>query len=364
MADPRPNAKHQIGICGFADTQTQGPYDVLESMCGCGFLGNSFIADLDLEVNGMPMRFTNAEAAFQALMFSTDAKRFEKLSGEESLQLSKDLSDRGFGDPEHGGYGTIWKAMHAVLKAKFKVNTPLAIALEKTGDDFPLCHSFDHDPNAKWSNGANGQGTNWLGMQLMLIRSTRTGWKRWATFIQSQIDVVTGRPLYNCRDNHFQAAVQTASEALKAAWIAQQPAITAPSAAAVLAPAGQQHAMMVDAAGIPLEQQRGVLQEGYYDEYRDPLTGCQACGGTGTDFMGHPCACSNVDFQHPDDLQYRHELHPPDWEDNSFNGAMLHGTTPGQYGATPGPYGATPGQYYSEPFVGQPHSSGSPGRRY
>jgi len=316
------------------------------------------------------MRFTNAEAAFQALMFSTDAKRFERLSGEEALQLAGDLYGRGFEDPEHGGYGTSWKAMLAVLKAKFKVNTPLAIALEKTGDDFLLCHSFDHDPNAKWSNGANGQGTNWLGMQLMLIRSNRTGWKRWTTFIQSQIDILTGRPLYNCRDNHFQDAVQKASEALKAAWIAQQSAIAPPSAAA--------HANMLGMAGDPpAGQHRSVLQEGY-GEFQDLQTGCQACGGSGVDFMGHPCACSEADFQHPDLLQYRQEQYP-DWGDEACNGAALNGAAEGQYYRQPyggqppisgddefngatlnGLNGSTAGQYYRQPPGGQPHSGGGP----
>jgi len=352
FADPRPNARHQIGVCGFSDRQTQGPCDALESMSGCGFLSNSFGADLDLEVNGIQMKFTNAEAAFQALLFSTNAKRFENLSGEEALQLARDLSGRGFEDPDHGGYGTSWKAMQAVIKAKFKVNTPLDIALQKTGDDFLLCHSFDHDPNATWSNGANGQGTNWLGMQLMLIRSNRTGWKRWTTFIQSQVDTLTGRPLYNCRDNHFQDAVKRASEALQAVLghhqdafprVTQQPAaIAAASAAAVLGTAGQQSDMMLGVAGMPAGHQADVLTA--YDQLQ-PQAGCAACGGTGIDFTGHPCACTEVDFNQQADFLYRQGQYP-DWGDDAVYGATLNG--------------ASPGQDYHQQFGGQPRSTGNP----
>jgi len=338
FADPRPNAYHEIGICVFSDRRTQGTYDVLESMCGCEFLGNSFGAVLDLEVNGRAMKFTNAEAAFQALRFSANANHFENLSGEEALQRARDFSGRGFEDPEHGGYGTSWKAMFAVLKAKFKVNTPLGNALDQTGDDFLLCHSSDHDSTATWSDGAMGQGTNWLGMQLMLIRSNRTGWKRWTTFIQSQIDALTGRPLYNCRDNHFQDAVKRASEALKAVRkyhqdallsVAQQPAtIAVASADAASGSAGQQQQeMMLGVEGLPAGQQRDVFTG--YDQFQELQAGCQACGGTGIDFMGHPCACSDVDCLQQADLQHGQEQYP-DWEDDAaFNGAH-NGATAGQ----------------------------------
>jgi len=349
FADPRPNAYHEIGVCVFSDGQTQGTYDLLESMCGCEFLGNSFDAVLDLEVNGTTMRFTNAEAAFQALRFSANANHFETLSGDQALQLARNFLGRGFEDPEHGGYGTSWKAMLAVLKAKFKVNTPLGNALEKTGDDFLLCHSSDHDPNATWSDGANGQGTNWLGMQLMLIRSNRTGWKRWTTFIQSQVDTLTGRPLYNCRDNHFQDAVNRASEALRAALgyhqgalpsMAQQPAtFVAASADAVSGPAGQQSEVLTDNGQTtqPLTA---------YGQFQELQGACQACGGTGIDFMGQPCACNEADFLQQDLLQHRQEQYP-DWEDDaSFNGATHNG--------------ATPGQDYLQPLGGQPRSSGNP----
>jgi predicted NAD-dependent protein-ADP-ribosyltransferase YbiA (DUF1768 family) len=320
FADPRPNAyyaHHEIGICAFYDRHTQGPYDDLEGICGCGFLCNSFGSALDLEVDGKPMTFTNAEAAFQALRFSKYARQFENLSGEEALQLAKDFAGQGFQDPEHGGYGTSWQAMHAVLKAKFNVNTPLGLALEKTGDDFLLCHSSDHDPFSVWSNGANGQGTNWLGMQLMLIRSNRTGWKRWTTFIQSQVDTFTGQPVYDCKDNPFQDAVKRASETLKTGLthrqdalpsISQQPAtIAATSVVAESGRAGQERELML-LARTPEGQEQDALTG--YDQFQELQASspealilpaqadsvCLACGGEGIDFMGHPCdACPGAE---------------------------------------------------------------------
>lgn len=343
FADPRPNAYHEIGICGFSDRLPQGTYDVLDDLCGCAFLSNSFPADLELDVNGQAMRFTNAEAAFQALRLSRHAYNFQDVSGDEALQIALQM-DRGYEDPEHGGYGTSWKAMQAVLKAKFKVNTPLGIALEKTDDDFLLCHSSGYDPNAMvWSNGANGEGTNWLGMQLMLIRSNRTGWKRWTAFIQSQVDTLTGRPLYNCRDNHFQVAVKRATEAVKAQInevqagirdrdhpdtyqfqsMSQQPATFAGALAADgSGPAGQQREMMLGIGGVAAGQQRDVLT-GY-----DP----------------HPYDDYQVDF-----LQQQADQYPPDWGDDALlNGATLNG--------------AAPGQDYRQPVSGQP--GGSSGARY
>jgi len=361
--DPRPNSYHDMGICGFSERQTKGPYDVLESMCGCGFLGNSFGAVLDVEVNGRPMRFTNAEAAFQALRFSNHAQHFENLSGDEAFQRGRDFSGRGSEDPEHGGYGTSWKAMQAVLKAKFKVNTPLGIALEQTGDDFLLCHSSDYDPDATWSNGGNGQGMNWLGMQLMLIRSNRTGWKRWATFIQTQVDTLTGRPLYNNRNNHFQDAVKGASEALNAVLghhqdalpsIAQQPAAIAAFSSVEVMGGEQQRDIIRTVSGETAGQQRDILAEIPAEQLRDVLTGydqfqqldamgqevwnlpaeagCVACSGTGIDFMGHPCACSEADFlqQQADLLQHNQEQYPDLGEDAALNGATLNGATLGQ----------------------------------
>lgn len=213
--DPRPNTAHPIGICGFSDRRCE---DRLDELCGCTFLGNCYeLTDglLELEISGTMRNFTNAEAAFQALRFSTVADEFVALSGQQALERAHELS--GMEDHEYGGYSTMWKAMFAVLKAKFKRRTPMGVALEKTGDDFLLCHSTETDSDVVWSNNCIGDGTNWLGMQLMLIRANRLGWKRWTLFVESQVDVLTGRPLYGKRQNEWQAAVQSATAALQMA---------------------------------------------------------------------------------------------------------------------------------------------------
>merc|ERR1719464_2551764 len=95
--------------------------------------------------------------------------------------------------------------MNAVLTAKVKKGSDLAKALEATGDSFLLFHvaakgslpdvsgpPCPFPESDTWSDDADGAGQNWLGMQLMLLRDRRTGWKRWTPFIEQSIDTKTG----------------------------------------------------------------------------------------------------------------------------------------------------------------------------
>jgi predicted NAD-dependent protein-ADP-ribosyltransferase YbiA (DUF1768 family) len=195
----QPGAFHALGICGFAYRRAKGHYEALDALNGCGCMGNSYTVSppdprLQLIINGNLSSFDNAEAAFQALRFSGMAGTFEDLSGEEALQRANELSGAE-SDRKYDGRGTMWKAMFEVLVLKFRVGTAAAAALEMTGDDFLLCHSCEEGLDVGWSNNHVGNGMNWLGMQLMLIRSSRTGWRRWAQFIESNFDITTGEPL-------------------------------------------------------------------------------------------------------------------------------------------------------------------------
>jgi len=196
----QPGAFRALGICGFAYRRARGRHEGLDALNGCGCLGNSHNMSppdppLQLIINGQLTTFDNAEAAFQALKFSGMAGTFEGLSGEEALQRANQLS--GAEDRKYDGRGSMWKAMFEVLAVKFRVGTAAAAALEMTGDDFLLCHSCEEGLDVVWSNNHIGNGMNWLGMQLMLMRSSRTGFRRWAQFIESNFDITTGQPLDN-----------------------------------------------------------------------------------------------------------------------------------------------------------------------
>jgi len=194
----QPAAFRALGICGFAHRRAKGHHEALDALNDCGCLGNSYILcptdpPLQLIISGQLRTFDNAEAAFQALKFSGMADIFEGLSGEEALQRARELS--GAEDRQYDGRGSMWKAMFEVIALKFRIGTAAAVALETTGDDFLLCHSCEEGFDALWSNNFVGNGMNWLGMQLMLLRSSRTGWRRWAEFIESNFDITTGQPL-------------------------------------------------------------------------------------------------------------------------------------------------------------------------
>merc|ERR1719361_3148457 len=100
----------------------------------------------------------------------------------------------------YSGLGSQWNAMYHVLQSKFSSDTALGDALDKTGDSFLLFHCGMKGPTTDdgtscpfpgsciWSDNDNGDGSNWLGMQLMLLRDRRTGWKRWQDFIEESVD--------------------------------------------------------------------------------------------------------------------------------------------------------------------------------
>jgi len=208
----QPTGFRALGICGFAYRRARGRHEGLDALNGCGRLGASHTlspADcpLQLVIRGQLRTFDNAEAAFQALKFSRMADAFEGLSGEEALQRARELA--GAEDSRYDGRGSMWKAMFEVMAVKFKVGTTAAAALEMTGDDFLLCHSCEEGFDIVWSNNHVGNGMNWLGMQLMLIRSSRTGWTRWAQFIEECFDITTGQPLLDMKDRPWVAWHQT-----------------------------------------------------------------------------------------------------------------------------------------------------------
>jgi hypothetical protein len=154
-------------------------------------------------------------------MFWNLADEFAKLSGEEALR--KKHQGHGQEDWDYAGHENKWKGMMAVLHAKFKSGTRLEKALEKTGDAFLLNHSGRHGEDPVWSDNNDGEGTNWLGLQLMLLRDRRTGWKKWTKFIESSIDLQTGERILpeDIESNAWQDAVRSASASVAEAMLRQ-----------------------------------------------------------------------------------------------------------------------------------------------
>lgn len=140
-----------------------------EELCGTGFLGNAWshgqdgllVAPLRGFTAGRPAKpFGNAEAAYQALALWDRAEEFRSLSAAQAQQLSRELA--GHQDSTFAGHGGSWQAMLAVLRAKFQPASACAEALRQTGDAFLLEHDGD--------SAGLSDGTNWLGLQLMLVR--------------------------------------------------------------------------------------------------------------------------------------------------------------------------------------------------
>merc|ERR1719429_729678 len=100
-------------------------------------------------------------------------------------------------DPDfsYGGKGDNWKGMYAVLEAKFSL-AALRKALGKTKDTFLLEHNSVRGRDDVWSDNYDGTGTNWLGMQLMLIRDKQGGTSKWTEFIKSCVNIDSGTPLH------------------------------------------------------------------------------------------------------------------------------------------------------------------------
>ena len=55
----------------------------------------------------------------------------------------------------------------------------MAVALLGTDDSFLLNHSAHPGRDEVWSDNCDGEGTNWLGLQLMLTRGELSGEYEW-----------------------------------------------------------------------------------------------------------------------------------------------------------------------------------------
>eukprot|EP00929_Paragymnodinium_shiwhaense_P119139 TRINITY_DN91016_c0_g1_i1.p1 TRINITY_DN91016_c0_g1~~TRINITY_DN91016_c0_g1_i1.p1 ORF type:complete len:250 (-),score=38.77 TRINITY_DN91016_c0_g1_i1:78-827(-) len=218
--DPREEGTAEVDVIAFYYPSREEPCDRL---CRAGFLGNfhdvSGSGGLTVEAPSYQdsRTFTNAEAAFQALKFWSKVDSFVHLNGEQAFQ--RKLLLKGSEDFSYGGHGGNWQGMMAVLRGKFTPGSLLSDALYLTGDAYLLEHNSKTGRDTTWSNNGDGSGSNWLGMQLMLLRdelhSNGDEASRWTPFIESVIDVKTGAPIKD-RWPQWQACVQDATHALLA----------------------------------------------------------------------------------------------------------------------------------------------------
>lgn len=197
-----------------------GREEAWDRLCQSSFLGNFHDMGSDsllLTAPCDPQRprcFNNAEAAFQALKFWDRASEFQYLSGEEAFQKRQLFT--GKEDWTYGGFGSNWKAMMAVLQAKFRPDSSMAKALSATGKAFLLEHNAVPGRDMIWSDNHNGDGKNWLGLQLMLVRDGLPGAQagNWARIVKKWINVENGGPAYTDSERHWLRVVQLATRAL------------------------------------------------------------------------------------------------------------------------------------------------------
>jgi len=168
---------------------------------------------------GRRLSFASAGGAFAALRFWTQAADFGNLVGEQAAAKARQLSAP---DLTHGGFGSSWNAMLAVLDAKFAPLTRCAMALVETGDAF--LHG-DAEPNSAGDVGrafapppllsARDALPNQFGLQLMILRDELSGRRAWAPFLATLVDPSTGRPRGAAAAQRWAELAQEAAEALR-----------------------------------------------------------------------------------------------------------------------------------------------------
>lgn len=69
----------------------------------------------------------------------------------------------------------------------------MATKLLQTLDAFLLEHNEKRDRDKTWSDNMIGNGKNWLGLQLMIVRDELGGTDHWTSFISREINLTNGR---------------------------------------------------------------------------------------------------------------------------------------------------------------------------
>ncbi len=146
---------------------------LIDKVCVAGWLSNHYPLSQENTMSGVPKTFLNAEAAFQAYKFTRITGVVDEFT---TLDAAQALERKGAykADKTFGGCGNKWKAMLAVLKAKFR-NPALRSALLATGSAFLLNHPSAAGSDKTWSDNYDGTGCNGLGLGLMIVRDSLRG---------------------------------------------------------------------------------------------------------------------------------------------------------------------------------------------
>ena len=145
----------------------------VDQLCSASIFGNFHESPFSMQIQGKWNTFNNAEAAYQSLKYNVPTKNFSQLkTGAQAFAYKRKLDKTPHvRDPTFHGFGSSWKAMHAVLEAKF-VDRQLGDRLCETDGSFLLEHCEVKGRDVIWSNDNDGQGTNWLGLLLMIVRNS------------------------------------------------------------------------------------------------------------------------------------------------------------------------------------------------
>jgi len=139
-----------------------GRHTPIDSICGANFLGNFWQSSMVADA----VPFKCAEAAYQASKYPLEIRsQFSNCDGSEAFRLSRNIKCRMYTPQE------AWINMMYVLEQKFQ-NYDLATRLLDTGDAFLLEHNSVVGRDTRWSNNGDGTGSNWLGLQLMIVRDS------------------------------------------------------------------------------------------------------------------------------------------------------------------------------------------------
>jgi len=169
---------------------------------GFGF-SNLAYAPIFIIVGGEKLTFQNTEAGFQYLKYlyldkdKEIYKRFAKCNGQEAWDVRCDLMNNRpdlIPDFTYYGYGR-WGAMLELLRCKFTQNEHLRFELLATGDAFLMEHNTKTGKDLYFSNNHVGDGLNWLGYQLMIVRAELNGNTFFPKWLSTHINMTTGESL-------------------------------------------------------------------------------------------------------------------------------------------------------------------------
>lgn len=203
MPDPRPKPDDQeeVAIVAFA-----GDESACDGLCTATFLSNDF--------NCTPFEFQIEAPVDQGVIGHKLVETWCE-SAAEAMKLWHD--EDGSETEVTGQLANEWEAMLVILRSKFNEDSPLSQALLQTGDTFLLHHNLVVGDDLIWADNGDGEGLNWLGIQLMLVRDELAGQSRWTKYLKGLIDIKCGEAWSTFQADKWKAVVREAHASLEEA---------------------------------------------------------------------------------------------------------------------------------------------------